>query len=216
VVVGTKVRLPTSEFGRVADAVATSLEGSLARLSRDCVDIFHLHNAISDAGGGDTLSVRQVLEEVVPAFERLRQQGKARFLGLTAIGDTPALHRLVDERAFDSAQVLNPSAATELPPNYPAQLLSQSLTAGASTSVGPGAAPRRAAKRVTLARTSAPQRMQRRCAGRPVSRFRPATSFCAREPLSDLHLTSGVPKTFIQAINGRLVTVQQRRLDFAI
>jgi aryl-alcohol dehydrogenase-like predicted oxidoreductase len=52
VIVGTKVRLPSSEFGRIADAVATSLEGSLARLSRECVDIFHLHNAITEAGGG--------------------------------------------------------------------------------------------------------------------------------------------------------------------
>jgi Aldo/keto reductase family len=100
-------------------------EGSLPRLSRDHVDIFHLHNAITDAGGGDTLSVRQVLEDVVPAFERLRQQGKTRFLGLTAIGDTTALQRVIEARAFDSAQVvynmLNPSAAIELPPNYPAQ-----------------------------------------------------------------------------------------------
>jgi L-galactose dehydrogenase/L-glyceraldehyde 3-phosphate reductase len=125
VVVGTKVLLPNSEFGRIADAVATSLEGSLARLSRDSVDIFHLHNAITDAGGGDALSVRQVLEDVVPAFERLRQRGKVRFLGLTAIGDTTALQRVIDARAFDSAQVvynmLNPSAATALPPHYPAQ-----------------------------------------------------------------------------------------------
>ena len=125
VVVGTKVRLPSAEFGRMADAVATSLEGSLARLSRDRVDIFHLHNAITDAGGGDTLSVQQVLDDIVPAFERLRQQGKTRLLGLTAIGDTTALQRAIEARAFDSAQVvynmLNPSAATELPPNYPAQ-----------------------------------------------------------------------------------------------
>src|SRR5438309_7349157 len=32
VVVGTKVRLPPSEFSRIADAVTMSLEGSLARL----------------------------------------------------------------------------------------------------------------------------------------------------------------------------------------
>jgi aryl-alcohol dehydrogenase-like predicted oxidoreductase len=125
VVVGTKVRLPSAEFGRMADAVATSLEGSLARLNRDRVDIFHLHNEITDAGGGDTLSVQQVLDDIVPAFERLRQQGKTRLLGLTAIGDTTALQRAIEARAFDSAQVvynmLNPSAATELPPNYPAQ-----------------------------------------------------------------------------------------------
>jgi aryl-alcohol dehydrogenase-like predicted oxidoreductase len=61
----------------------------------------------------------------VPAFERLRQQGKTRFLGLTAVGDTSALHQVIDARAFDSAQVvynmLNPSAAIGLPANYPAQ-----------------------------------------------------------------------------------------------
>src|SRR3984957_16019948 len=31
-IVGTKVRLPEADFGRVADAVTKSLEGSLARL----------------------------------------------------------------------------------------------------------------------------------------------------------------------------------------
>src|SRR3984957_18313458 len=51
-VVGTKARLPPSEFGRVADAVTASLEGSLRRLRLDRVDIFHLHNPITQAGGG--------------------------------------------------------------------------------------------------------------------------------------------------------------------
>jgi aryl-alcohol dehydrogenase-like predicted oxidoreductase len=124
-VVGTKVRLPSAKFSSIADTVATSLEGSLARLRRDSVDIFHLHNAITETGGGEALSVHQVLGEVVPAFERLRQQGKLRFLGLTAVGETAALHQVIDARAFDSAQVvynmLNPSVATELPANYPAQ-----------------------------------------------------------------------------------------------
>jgi len=124
-VVGTKVRLPSASFDRIVDAVATSLEGSLVRLRCDRVDILHLHNAITETGGGEALSVRQVLGDVVPAFERLRQQGNARFLGLTAIGDTRALHQVIDGGTFDSAQVvynmLNPSAATALPPNYPAQ-----------------------------------------------------------------------------------------------
>ena len=125
VAVGTKVRLPSGDFGDIADAVAKSLEGSLARLRLDRVDIFHLHNAITETGGGEALSVRQVLGDVVPAFERLRQQGKTRFLGLTAVGDTAALHQVIDARVFDSAQVvynmLNPSAAAALPANYPAQ-----------------------------------------------------------------------------------------------
>ena len=125
VIVGTKVRLPSTEFGSIAGAVTKSLEGSLTRLHRDRVDILHLHNAITQTGSGEALSVRQVLGDVVPAFERLRQQGKIRFLGLTAVGDTAALHQVIDARVFDSAQVvynmLNPSAAIALPATYPAQ-----------------------------------------------------------------------------------------------
>jgi L-galactose dehydrogenase/L-glyceraldehyde 3-phosphate reductase len=139
VVVGTKVRLLPGEGKRIADAVTASIEGSLTRLRLDRVDIFHLHDPIADAEGGPALSVRQVLDDVVPAFERLRQQGKIRFLGMTAIGETAALHQVIDSGAFDSAQVgynmLNPSAAQELPANYPAQnygrLLDHTKVAGA-------------------------------------------------------------------------------------
>jgi aryl-alcohol dehydrogenase-like predicted oxidoreductase len=124
-VVGTKVRLPQSDAGRIGDAITQSLEGSLKRLRLDRVDILHLHNSITPEGGGPALSVRQVLEQVVPAFQRLRDQGKLRFLGLTAVGDTASLHQVIDSGAFDSAQVvynmLNPSAGEALPNNYPAQ-----------------------------------------------------------------------------------------------
>jgi aryl-alcohol dehydrogenase-like predicted oxidoreductase len=124
-IVGTKVRIPPDAYGRITEAVTKSLEASLARLRLDRVDIFHLHNPVTENGGGTTLSVSQVLDEVVPAFERLRTQGKTRFLGLTAIGDTSALHKVIDSGKFDSAQVvynmLNPSAAGALPASYPAQ-----------------------------------------------------------------------------------------------
>jgi aryl-alcohol dehydrogenase-like predicted oxidoreductase len=123
--VGTKVRLPDADFGRIAEAVTESLDGSLARLQMDHVDIFHLHNAITLNGGGDTLSVAQVLNEVVPAFEMLRKAGKTRFLGITAVGETAALLQVIDAEKFDSAQVsynmLNPSAGEKLPAGYPAQ-----------------------------------------------------------------------------------------------
>jgi aryl-alcohol dehydrogenase-like predicted oxidoreductase len=124
-IVGTKVRLPSSAFGSIAETVKQSLEASLSRLRRDHVDIFHLHNPVTENGGGEALSIQQVLHEVVPAFARLREAGKTRFLGLTAVGATPALQQVIDSGAFDSAQVvynmLNPSAAVGLPANYPAQ-----------------------------------------------------------------------------------------------
>jgi aryl-alcohol dehydrogenase-like predicted oxidoreductase len=125
VVVGTKVRIPSADFGRIGAAVTESLEASLKRMGRDSVDIFHLHNAITTAGGGESIAAKTVLDEVVPAFEKLRQQGKIRFLGITAVGDTAALHQVIDARVFHSAQVsynmLNPSAGEALPAGYPAQ-----------------------------------------------------------------------------------------------
>ena len=61
----------------------------------------------------------------MPAFDRLRRHGKLGFAGITAVGETAALHRVLDAGVVDSAQVvynlLNPSAAAALPPNYPAQ-----------------------------------------------------------------------------------------------
>jgi aryl-alcohol dehydrogenase-like predicted oxidoreductase len=124
-IVGTKVRLPAADLGRIEEAIVKSLEGSLRRLDMERVDIFHLHNAITVAGGGESLSVRQVLDQVVPAFERLRQKGMIGFLGITAVGDTAALNQVIDARVIDSAQVtynmLNPSAGAALPARYPAQ-----------------------------------------------------------------------------------------------
>jgi L-galactose dehydrogenase/L-glyceraldehyde 3-phosphate reductase len=123
-IVGTKVRVPPANFSLIGETVMRSLEESLARLGMDHVEIFHLHNPITTAGGGESLSARQVLDEVAPAFAKLVAQGKTRFLGITAIGDTAALHQVIDARLFHSAQVvynmLNPSAATALPKNYPA------------------------------------------------------------------------------------------------
>ncbi len=135
------MRLLPSDFRSVSEAAARSLEGSLQRLRMDRVDIFHLHNPITTEGGAGSLSAKQVLEDVVPAFERLRAQGKTRFIGFTAIGDTVALHQVVDARVFQSAQVsynvLNPSAGAALPASYPAQdygrLLDHTAAAGVGT-----------------------------------------------------------------------------------
>jgi L-galactose dehydrogenase/L-glyceraldehyde 3-phosphate reductase len=121
VIVSTKVRLPAE---RNMGAIAASLETSLRRLKRDHVHLFQLHNAIG-AAGGETLSAEEVLNEVVPAFNKMREQGKTRFIGFTSIGETAALHRLIASGAFDAAQVpfnvLNPSPAEAIPAAYPAQ-----------------------------------------------------------------------------------------------
>lgn len=122
--VGTKVRVAPEERARIAAAIPAALEASLKRLQMERVDLFQLHNLI-DGGHPRGLDARQVLEEVVPALDKLKQAGKTRFYGITALGDTASLSRVLEARALDTAQVcynlLNPSAGGPLPEGFPAQ-----------------------------------------------------------------------------------------------
>ncbi len=140
IVVGTKVRVPAAAKGRIAAAITESLEASLARLQLDHVDLFQLHNHITLAGDDSDLTPETVLGEVVPAFERLRRDGKTRFFGITAVGDSVALHRVADAHAFDTAQVsynmLNPSAGRAVPAGYPAHDFDDLLAHTKAASMG--------------------------------------------------------------------------------
>jgi aryl-alcohol dehydrogenase-like predicted oxidoreductase len=124
-IVGTKWRLVAADLADVAGAVARSVEQSLARLGLERVDLLHLHNLIGRVGEERPLGVARVLEAVVPAVRRLQEQGKVRFFGVTASGETGALHRALSSGAIDTAQVvfnlLNPTGAYEVPAGFPAQ-----------------------------------------------------------------------------------------------
>jgi aryl-alcohol dehydrogenase-like predicted oxidoreductase len=140
IVLSTKVRVP-NERPDIGAAVAASLEASLKRLQRDHVDLFQLHNPIAARASGGTMSVDEVLGAVVPALNRAREQGKTRFIGITAIGETAALHQVIASGAFDSAQVpynaLNPSPGEAVAAAYPAQdygcILDKCAAAGVGT-----------------------------------------------------------------------------------
>jgi L-galactose dehydrogenase/L-glyceraldehyde 3-phosphate reductase len=84
--------------------------------------------------------VARVLEAVVPAVRRLQEQGKVRFFGVTASGETGALHRALASGAIDTAQVvfnlLNPSGAYETPAGYPAQDYDRLLALAREQGVG--------------------------------------------------------------------------------
>jgi aryl-alcohol dehydrogenase-like predicted oxidoreductase len=121
VYVGTKVFVETT--GDIERHIADAMEASLQRLGLDSVDLYQLHNPISDAKRDGTIDPKSLRDHVLPAFAHLRMQGKARYFGFTALGDTPAIHTALE--LFESAQVsynlLNPSAGAKPPPNYPAQ-----------------------------------------------------------------------------------------------
>lgn len=138
VLVGTKVWL-TSHEG-IGGQIAQSMDASLQRLGRESVDLYQLHNPVTAVRRDGTVDAAIVRDEVLPAFARLRAQGKARFFGFTALGDTPAIRAVLS--SFDTAQVsynvLNPSAGLlRLPPDYPGQdydeLIAHASEAGTGT-----------------------------------------------------------------------------------
>ena len=107
------------------------MEASLKRLRQDHVDIFQLHNTLDDATASDSISVQQVINDVLPVFIKLREKGVVRYLGFTAKGKTESLHALVETGEFDSSQVfynlLTPTAGEEAPSNFPGQDYKQLL-----------------------------------------------------------------------------------------
>ena len=123
--VGTKFRLDPRDLADIPGAIARSLDESLRRLGMERVDLFQLHNRIEPARGAGALSLGDVLGEVVPTVQKLRQQGKVGFCGITALGETRALRQAIDSGTIDTAQVcynlLNPSAGAAVPAGFPAQ-----------------------------------------------------------------------------------------------
>jgi L-galactose dehydrogenase/L-glyceraldehyde 3-phosphate reductase len=139
-IVGTKWRLAAADLADVRGAVARSVETSLGRLGLERVDLLHLHNLVGRVGDERPLGVARVLEAVVPAVRRLQEQGKVRFFGVTASGETGALHRALSSGVIDTAQVvfnlLNPTGAYALPVGYPAQDYDRLLVLAREQGVG--------------------------------------------------------------------------------
>jgi len=131
VLVGSKFRITLAERANTAAAIEASLAASLKRLGREQIDLLQLHNEISERGASDDLPASAILDEVMPALERLRRRGKIRFCGISAKGDTGSVLRVVDAGIADTAQViynlLNPSAGASLPARFPAQDFRQLL-----------------------------------------------------------------------------------------
>jgi L-galactose dehydrogenase/L-glyceraldehyde 3-phosphate reductase len=123
--VATKVRLGAAGLDDPVAAVTRSIDTSLRRLRRDRVDLLQLHDPVRSVRTGGEPGAAEVLDRILPAFETLRRAGKIGFVGVTAIGDTPALHRVLAAGVVDSAQVclnlLNPTAGFAAPPGFPGQ-----------------------------------------------------------------------------------------------
>ena len=140
ITLATKVRIKEADYGRIGDAINESLDASLKRLGLTSVDIFYLHNRIVETSEGDGLSVEAVLGDVRRTFEALKKAGKIRHLGITALGQTEPLHKVVSSSAFDVGQfcynALNPTGDTAVPARYPGQDFKALMTAAHKQNMG--------------------------------------------------------------------------------
>lgn len=124
----SKVRLDNKNLKDIPGQIERSLHGSLKRLDRESVDLYQLHNPVTKTNGTfrDSLAEDEVLmnKGVIDGLERMRDQGLTRFIGFTATGDESSLHRLVESKRFQAAQVyynfLNPSAGRSVPKEWSA------------------------------------------------------------------------------------------------
>jgi L-galactose dehydrogenase len=92
IVISTKKS--TWEDPLTPEDVQESLEASLKRLGVDYVDVYHLHGVARQ-------DYDYLLAEIVPALQKLREQGKLRFIGITEQGRTDPGHEMLQRAVQD-------------------------------------------------------------------------------------------------------------------
>jgi len=145
-VVSTKIRLEADALTDVKTATIGAVEAGLQRLQRDRVDFIQLHTRVTmERGSGkrSSLTPENVLGRngVVEGFKAMRDRKKVGYFGFSGLGDTKALHELVDSGEFHAFQayynLLNPSAGQPVPKDFSA--LDYGLIIDRAASKGMGA-----------------------------------------------------------------------------
>jgi aryl-alcohol dehydrogenase-like predicted oxidoreductase len=138
--VGTKVMVPTAKDANIGQAIRASVELSLTRLGIDRIELLQMHNGVSSHPVGNGLHPQTVLEEIVPELKSLQAAGKIRFIGMSGLGETASIARLIASGEFDTAQLvlnlLNPSVALPVGSTHRAQDYGGALTSAERRSMG--------------------------------------------------------------------------------
>ncbi len=153
VYIATKVRLQSeTERTNPLAAIRRSVEESLRRLSTDYIDLLQIHHQIGLERGQYMAAVgpppRYALllnsadcQNLGQAMAELVQEGKVRFLGLTAWdGQKAAVRETMESGRFATAQILfnmlNPSALSPPPAGFDDMDQGQSLAAAQEHNIG--------------------------------------------------------------------------------
>lgn len=119
--ISTKVHLDPSNTKDIPGQIERALHDSLKRLKVDRVEVYQLGNWIEGTSTDLALKTEDVLGRVgaIASIEKMRDQGLAKWIGITALGDNGLCKRLIESGRIDTAQVffnmINPSAAHPVP-----------------------------------------------------------------------------------------------------
>jgi aryl-alcohol dehydrogenase-like predicted oxidoreductase len=129
-VVSTKIRLEADCVSDVKAATIRAVEAGLARLKRERVAFIQLHTRVTLERGKDgrfSLTPKDVVgpNGVIEGLKTMRDRGKVSHFGFSGLGETRALHELVESGEFHGFQcyynLLNPSAGHPVAKDFSAQ-----------------------------------------------------------------------------------------------
>ena len=115
--ISTKGRLDPNSSESIISQIDRKIDASLARLQRNFVELYQLHNRIQNVSDKNNFSVKDILKKggVADAMEKFKSDGRIKSIGITALGDINAINEVVLSDCFDVAQIyynlLNPSAS---------------------------------------------------------------------------------------------------------
>jgi L-glyceraldehyde 3-phosphate reductase len=125
--ISTKFNIDTSA-GDFAGQIERSVTDSLQRLGLASVPVLILHSRVVGKTGPDrdkrSLSPKEVIGSggIADIMDGLRRKGLCQWIGLTGLGDPPALAQVIDSGRFDVVQVyynlLNPTAMDAAGPGW--------------------------------------------------------------------------------------------------
>ena len=141
-VVATKLEFDPENIGDIQRAIDESVQRSMERLHRDRLDVLFIHNRIGRSRdiGGRVLSIEDVLDAggIADAMAMLKKKGLVRAIGITALGHTDSVLKVIRSGRFDVMQgyynMINPSGVMAVPAAWRAQdyegMISEASAAG--------------------------------------------------------------------------------------
>jgi len=126
-IIATKVEIMPDELDSIEEKVTRSIDGSLARLGFDTVDILMMHNKPQpahdlQARNWTPLTPDDMLGPALSGFQRAKRAGKVKHFGFVCDeADRHAVIQLLGSGVFGVINVwynlVNPTAGFDMPPN---------------------------------------------------------------------------------------------------